>query len=259
VKAISNWKKLWTVKDDSMLMLGIYRHGLAMAGCWEKIQADPDLGFKDKFFLTGGTGDLPSAVHLYRRARTVLKVLVIEDEERYQARKKKKKALKKAQEKDSKGRKRERESSGGRDTKSAGINESDDDFESIPIAKIRESKKVKKESAGPSRRVSEVKPEEVRLSSGASTPTGSHREKLAPVIESLRRIKAAVLPGDMGVFKKSLVEVGDRIEEFEGGEGVWEWVVRKYWPNKGIQGEAVRKMYESLKRARGDGKDEGGE
>jgi hypothetical protein len=281
LKSVTNWKSLWTVKDDSMLMVGVFRHGLAMAGCWERIEADPDLGFAGKFFLTGGAGDLPGAVHLYRRARSILKVLGAEDDARHQLRKKKKKASKKASEGDKafgtggskgkkresagKGKKRERDSSSAapRDTKSGVFTESDDDFESIPVPKSRESKKVKKsDSASHSRRGSTednngksmaISPEvdsdqPIDASSSATTPiSGLMKDYMAPVLKSLRSIKSSKLPDDMTIFKSSLVVCGDRINKCLKAEPdndklksrLWNWLVANYWPNSNVKGNQV--------------------
>ena len=38
----------WSAKDDSLLLVGIWRHGF---GSWEQIQADKELGLTGKFFL----------------------------------------------------------------------------------------------------------------------------------------------------------------------------------------------------------------
>ncbi|KAJ3087636.1 hypothetical protein HK102_010604 [Quaeritorhiza haematococci] len=96
LKPVKDWACNWTHKDDAMLLVGIYRHGF---GAWEKIQSDPDLGFRGKFFLgsekssnadaegdEGGEKDkdkkakLPKVLHLGRRGDYLLKVLKEEEE-----------------------------------------------------------------------------------------------------------------------------------------------------------------------------------
>jgi chromodomain-helicase-DNA-binding protein 1 len=72
LKPVVNWAVPWTSKDDSMLLIGIFKHGY---GSWAQMQADTELPFKRKFFLDPLDKSLPSAVHLSRRADTLLKSL----------------------------------------------------------------------------------------------------------------------------------------------------------------------------------------
>ena len=81
LKPVNNWNCKWGQKDDSLLLVGIYKHGF---GYWDKIQKDDTLDFKDKFFL-GNNQDfeeedrlLPKSVHLNRRAEYLLKILAEE-------------------------------------------------------------------------------------------------------------------------------------------------------------------------------------
>ncbi|KAI9320048.1 SNF2 family N-terminal domain-containing protein [Dichotomocladium elegans] len=92
-KRVQGWSCAWGQKEDAMLLVGVDRHGF---GSWLKIQADPEIGLEDKFFLNhagdeeeGGSGRAPQkdkddkrtpkAIHLVRRAEQLLKVLA-EDE-----------------------------------------------------------------------------------------------------------------------------------------------------------------------------------
>ncbi|RKO93425.1 SNF2 family N-terminal domain-containing protein, partial [Blyttiomyces helicus] len=76
IKPVVKWSCDWTHRDDSMLLVGIYRHGF---GNWDAIQADHELGLRSKLFLGGAAaGDkaaAPSALHLMRRAEYLLKTL----------------------------------------------------------------------------------------------------------------------------------------------------------------------------------------
>ncbi|ORX58368.1 hypothetical protein BCR36DRAFT_111075 [Piromyces finnis] len=81
LKPVNNWNCKWGQKDDSLLLVGIYKHGF---GYWDKIQQDETLDFKDKFFL-GSNQEfededrlLPKSVHLNRRAEYLLKILTEE-------------------------------------------------------------------------------------------------------------------------------------------------------------------------------------
>ncbi|KAJ3381044.1 hypothetical protein HDU92_005603 [Lobulomyces angularis] len=95
VKKITNWKCPWSNKDDSMLLVGVFKHGFGSNNAnWEKIRDDEMLCFKDKFFLGKGTeGDdaeeeksskaaIPGVLHLYRRTHTLLKALQQDDEKK---------------------------------------------------------------------------------------------------------------------------------------------------------------------------------
>ncbi|KAJ1833649.1 ATP-dependent DNA helicase Hrp3 [Coemansia sp. RSA 2711] len=100
LKPVHHWSCLWGQCDDSMLLVGIYRHGF---GNWDKIQADSQLGLHSKLFLTsadekaasmqptggGGAGSsgtvrgnaggkrtiAPKATHLVRRGEYLLKMV----------------------------------------------------------------------------------------------------------------------------------------------------------------------------------------
>ncbi|KAJ3343600.1 hypothetical protein HDU93_007481 [Gonapodya sp. JEL0774] len=69
----SGWNCPWGVKDDSMLLVGIYKYGY---GSWEKMQEDPKLGFESKFFINDDDDDAkkkPQSIHLERRADTLIR------------------------------------------------------------------------------------------------------------------------------------------------------------------------------------------
>ncbi|GAO49406.1 hypothetical protein SAICODRAFT_22484 [Saitoella complicata NRRL Y-17804] len=92
-KGVHGWKCVWGEREDSMLLVGIDRHGF---GAWAEIQADRELGMQDKFFLEENTKNekekaektekgvkgkrqpdaaIPGAVHLVRRCDTLLGTL----------------------------------------------------------------------------------------------------------------------------------------------------------------------------------------
>lgn len=93
IRPTLNWSGKWSPDDDAMLLVGAYRHGF---GSWEKMQDDPQLGLKGKFFLdedkkkgedgAGAAADvplpsgssakpIPNAIHLVRRGDYLLGVL----------------------------------------------------------------------------------------------------------------------------------------------------------------------------------------
>ncbi|KAJ1330736.1 hypothetical protein BSLG_009188 [Batrachochytrium salamandrivorans] len=80
-KSIANWATPWGVKDDAMLLVGVYKHGF---GAWSAMQADAELPFANKFFLDGDAKKLPKGLHLIRRAEYLLKLLHEHEEARHQ-------------------------------------------------------------------------------------------------------------------------------------------------------------------------------
>ena len=76
LKPVSNWSVNWGPKEDSMLLVGTFKHGY---GSWQQIQDDPDLPFKKKFFLEPLDKALPGSIHLARRVDYLLKAIKDED------------------------------------------------------------------------------------------------------------------------------------------------------------------------------------
>ncbi len=76
LKPVANWSVSWGPKDDSMLLVGLFKHGY---GAWNQIQDDPDLPFSKKFFLEASDKTLPGTIHLNRRADYLLKSLKEEE------------------------------------------------------------------------------------------------------------------------------------------------------------------------------------
>ncbi|KAI5800115.1 SNF2 family N-terminal domain-containing protein [Geopyxis carbonaria] len=85
VKAVHNWSCEWGTREDSMLCVGITKHGY---GAWAAIRDDPELGMHDKLFLeehrvdkkeargkVDSTAKSPGAVHLVRRADYLMSTL----------------------------------------------------------------------------------------------------------------------------------------------------------------------------------------
>jgi chromodomain-helicase-DNA-binding protein 1 len=85
VKAVHNWSCEWGTREDSMLCVGIVKHGY---GAWAAIRDDPELSMHNKFFLeehridkkeerdkSEAQAKSPGAVHLVRRADYLLGVL----------------------------------------------------------------------------------------------------------------------------------------------------------------------------------------
>ncbi|KAG8905811.1 hypothetical protein FRB99_008176 [Tulasnella sp. 403] len=91
IRPTLNWSGKWSPQDDAMLLVGAWKHGF---GSWEKMQEDPELGLKGKFFLDedkkkgddggadpggpapgGSAKPIPNAIHLVRRGDYLLGVL----------------------------------------------------------------------------------------------------------------------------------------------------------------------------------------
>jgi chromodomain-helicase-DNA-binding protein 1 len=89
-KPVSQWSCEWTIKDDSMLLAGVYKFGY---GSWAQIRDDPILGLQNKLFLdapvvkstketdSAASKDdktskkVPGAVHLGRRVDYLFSLL----------------------------------------------------------------------------------------------------------------------------------------------------------------------------------------
>lgn len=79
VKGTAGWTSAWGIREDSMLLYGMCKHGF---GAWSAIMADEGLDMAGKFFLDEGKDqkDTPGAVHLVRRGEYLLGVLSQVDE-----------------------------------------------------------------------------------------------------------------------------------------------------------------------------------
>ncbi|TIC12910.1 Pentafunctional AroM protein [Wallemia mellicola] len=89
LKSVIGWACDWSAKDDAMLLIGCWRHGL---GNWDTISNDEDLGLQGKLFLEEGRGKtkkedkkIPNAVHLVRRSDYLLGELKKALEKEYNA------------------------------------------------------------------------------------------------------------------------------------------------------------------------------
>ncbi|KAJ3375493.1 hypothetical protein GGF31_004612 [Allomyces arbusculus] len=73
LKPVTNWSTAWTPREDSLLVVGVYRHGF---GNWMKIRDDAALDLGSKMFLLEEEKEkIPRQEHLARRAEYVIKVL----------------------------------------------------------------------------------------------------------------------------------------------------------------------------------------
>ncbi|KAI8906817.1 SNF2 family N-terminal domain-containing protein [Gorgonomyces haynaldii] len=82
VKPVTNWSASWGAKEDSMLLVGVYKHGF---GAWEEIRDDPELGLSKKLFLESQDKRLPKPVHLVRRSEALLQTLKEKERSRLRA------------------------------------------------------------------------------------------------------------------------------------------------------------------------------
>ncbi|EEB08866.2 chromodomain helicase hrp1 [Schizosaccharomyces japonicus yFS275] len=77
IRSVHSWSCNWGIKEDSMLLVGIDRHGF---GAWHTIRDDPELELGDKMFLDENRlnrdfRNVPTAVHLVRRGEYLLSVI----------------------------------------------------------------------------------------------------------------------------------------------------------------------------------------
>ena len=92
-KLINSWTCEWSVKDDEMLLVGVYKFGY---GSWVQIRDDTLLGLQNKFFLEANTKEkdekavkkVPGSVHLGRRVDYLFTLLNEQEENGNLAKKK---------------------------------------------------------------------------------------------------------------------------------------------------------------------------
>jgi hypothetical protein len=96
-KAVMNWSCDWGLREDNMLLIGVWKHGHQN---WENIENDPELGLKGYFFLEDEKEKAkakgkpkeerypddekkirnPSSMHLIRRADYLLRAMREKDD-----------------------------------------------------------------------------------------------------------------------------------------------------------------------------------
>ncbi|CCE88841.1 Piso0_001627 [Millerozyma farinosa CBS 7064] len=83
-KPVKDWNCEWTVKNDAMLLVGVYKFGY---GSWMQIRDDPLLGLQNKFFLENPKDNkdekskkVPGSVHLGRRVDYLFSLLKEEEQ-----------------------------------------------------------------------------------------------------------------------------------------------------------------------------------
>ncbi|CAK7896152.1 chromo domain-containing protein 1 [[Candida] anglica] len=86
-KGVTQWSCEWGMKDDAMLLVGVYKFGY---GSWTQIRDDPVLGLQNKLYLEApltkeqkedkANKKVPGAVHLGRRIDYLFSLLKGDDE-----------------------------------------------------------------------------------------------------------------------------------------------------------------------------------
>ncbi|KAJ3222338.1 hypothetical protein HK099_002440 [Clydaea vesicula] len=246
IKPVRQWGCSWGPKDDSLLMVGLFKHGLGIQS-WEMIKNDPILGFKHKFNLDKKSGGgkeedegkddkstLPGTLHLYRRALSVLKVLCEDDE------------LRDGLHKLNKRKKAKKDDSGSEEifvrkpTKRQTMNSRESaDMKSLPTFS-----NIKKRTSSNSK-ATEINGERVR-------------ELLEPIIENLRNLKDSLSSNSPTVaLKENLFKVGDRVmfccsEEKDSAleKKLWKYV-KDFWPSQNVSWEQIRDIYIKFQDASG--------
>ncbi|CDK24262.1 unnamed protein product [Kuraishia capsulata CBS 1993] len=284
-KPVHGWTCEWSVNDDSMLLVGVDKFGY---GSWAQIRDDPLLGLQNKVYLETPPSNAskeekdkfakrsPGAVHLGRRVDYLFNLLKgKEDEEndesespapvRKRARKPKKAQtpevsdIKKVDSPKVTPKPRAKPTVVGGETK--------------PKAKPRKKEKVLSPLTSSadltSSSATKVKHEDHHgPSSGATVEKKTKpevkineevcREKLAPVYESLKRLKAGA--GDLDkkhwakILKKELITVGDHITKTTSSippeardhdkKQLWAFACL-YWPAK-VPSSSIMNMYARL-------------
>lgn len=267
-KQVQNWNCDWTVKDDAMLLVGVYLFGY---GSWTQIRDHTVLGLQNKIFLEStakpekddkangdskGNKKVPGAVHLGRRVDYLFTILKEEDEANGSAAASgARKRVKKTKPEPSPVTKVKKETKG----------------KSLTPEVVKKTKVKKNGSAtrSPAADSGKVKHEDTPAEAGEddfleydSMDEAQCKLTLKPVAKSLMKLHK----GNKGLGKhewavllrKELVAIGDFIESVAtAGEKpykhLWSYA-SLYWPAK-VQSSKITAMYNRIK-SQGESKPE---
>ncbi|KAJ3211923.1 hypothetical protein HDU82_004474 [Entophlyctis luteolus] len=277
------WSVKWNFSDDAMLLVGIHTHGY---GCWVKMQEDPKLPFKDKFFLSKGDEDgegeengnnskaasedkkdskLPKAVHLGRRADFLLRFLKESEDARGDQPKSAptgpslpwKKKVSSISEKDQSASGSASVASSPKVDVKRSLSGSSQQPADKPVAVVSAEKKQK-----PTSKLAKLDQDEPDLLSDASIGTEDLTAIMSAVKQDLKALKrTADLPAaeKIAVLKEKLVKVGRHIDAVVEGMGaaadsekvernLWRFT-SWWWPNKQVRSNAIKSMYQKIRNA----------
>ncbi|KAL5259223.1 hypothetical protein ACHWQZ_G009620 [Mnemiopsis leidyi] len=227
----TGWDLEWGLEEDSMLLIGVYEHGL---GSWDKIISDAKLNLADKVFPSDSEGK-PRQEHLQTRAEYLLKNLPkLTTKSPTKAPKKKEKREKKKKK------------------------EPDEDireyFEEKP-AKSKRTKRTKKKEEEEEEEPAEGKPAEAECSDVVFKKC---KEMMRPVRKTLRMLENPKDDADteeqLRQTKSHLLTIGQQIEkncEGKSEEWVKEWTenlwvfVSQFTP---IGSKQLKKLYNKAVR-----------
>ncbi|KAK7207221.1 SNF2 family N-terminal domain-containing protein [Myxozyma melibiosi] len=290
VKSVHGWNCSWELKDDEMLLVGVFKYGY---GAWASIRDDPTLGLSDKFFLEEHRIEkkeervkeeksgpkMPGPVHLGRRVEYLISLLK-EPEPR-------------DAEKDSRRRKRLA-------TKTGKVNSGSASASPAPPAGIKgENAKATESShdhSAPANgssappRAKTAKAERPKKVSGSLPPLSAHRREkvekvekverngdesdypsmdeqsckdmLHPVRQSLRRLRKGGAGIDRAewadILKRELTSVGDHIHRKVSSAPRDEqdklykhlWVFASYFWPAKVSSRKIAEMYSKLRKQR---------
>lgn len=276
-KQVSSWNCEWTPKDDSMLLLGVYKFGY---GQWVQIRDDPLLGLQNKLFLEGAnlkvpkeekvTRKVPGAVHLGRRVDYLFSLLKGEEDganggattngnvtvkkkvrrpksETSTPTPKGKKATTKAQSPDAPSTK------GKRATKAQS-----------PDAPAAKGKKTAKHVKQEDHSSPKIKQEEDKDLEYESMDEGYCKSTLKPVSKSLMKLQQGNKGLDKhewaSILRKELLKIGDFIQDTsmassskKSKKHLWAYA-SLYWPAK-VPSSKITDMYTRIKSQSGKKKD----
>lgn len=241
VKPVAGWSTEWDETQDSMLLLGVRKHGY---GAWVQIRDDPLLGMGDKMFLeehrvekkqqrdaTEGKAapKMPGSVHLGRRIDYLISVLRDSNGGSVSA---------SASVEPEKKRARKQNGTTGRNSSPAVKTEKKVNDKKVKEKKIKTEKdkgdnnnhnnnkskekndKDKPDSKNDNASSAKVKKEEDDYSEYSSMDEAECKTTLRPVRHSLKRLKQGNNGMDRTEFaallKKELLNVGDFIEQKVG-------------------------------------------
>ena len=283
VKPVQKWSCDWSIMEDSMLLVGVWRHG---HGRWDKIELDDQLNFAGKFFLGGEKDEnadkrLPKSLHLQRRADYLLKVLGDWREERERERiahaKRAKKGKKQAVAKNEpegktpvkvvlKREKGKKEAVKDRGTPPKATPAKGAPAIAAPPAKSASAKSKSKSGSGATPKVeannrvkpaSKEEPEPVDDSESDLDPVVEMRckERLRSVKRALKNLRAAEEyepEQQLSTIKSCLMVIGIKIDdlllEVPGyeEEQLWRFVAENFWPGGRPKWTECRNVYKKM-------------
>ncbi|KAG7923917.1 hypothetical protein KL905_000071 [Ogataea polymorpha] len=246
-KPVNGWSCKWTIKQDTMLLIGVYKFGY---GAWTQIRDDPILGLQNMMYLetppAGASKEekekmskrIPASIHLVRRTDYLLGFLKeIQSNAGSHTEPKEPK-------KNSRPKKTTKKSSTPDVESKSGTPKPVGSGASSPTSSQPTLYQVMKNNKSSS-------PEAQKQKKPASSGTKSEHDLLKPVDKDLKIWESKGKGLDKAEWgsklKSSLISIGNQIEKVSKNDAklngkLWA-MAQKSWPNAGVSSELIKKMY----------------